>query len=195
MTYKQGSLNFKDLIFSWKLITSVKDEHGEHEVFNIEIEKDGVKIRQEFNNSVMEFDISKKIEYCLKEKMIFPQARDIIRPKMWGGYDKDINEKGKIKSYVELDLKRVYNLLYSIINDFSRYIEFLDTNPTFKDFCSNFGYDEDSRKSEKIYNSCIDYYNKIKTLNLSSDQISYFIDEVDRETETFSSDLKEEVQK
>jgi hypothetical protein len=35
---------------------------------------------------------------------------------------------------------------------------------TFEDFCANFGYDEDSRKAEKIYNAVVDEYKNVAML-------------------------------
>lgn len=35
---------------------------------------------------------------------------------------------------------------------------------TFKDFCASYGYDEDSRKAEKIYNAVCEEWNNIKML-------------------------------
>ncbi len=38
------------------------------------------------------------------------------------------------------------------------------TDETFEEFCANFGYDEDSRKAEKIYKQCVRNGKKIKKL-------------------------------
>ncbi len=35
---------------------------------------------------------------------------------------------------------------------------------SFKDFCDNYGYEEDSRKAEKIYNAVVEEWNNIKML-------------------------------
>lgn len=35
---------------------------------------------------------------------------------------------------------------------------------TFKDFCSNFGYDEDSRRAERIYRACMNEYEDLRKM-------------------------------
>jgi hypothetical protein len=42
---------------------------------------------------------------------------------------------------------------------------------TFEDFCSEFGYDTDSRKAEKTYKAVVDEYNNLKRL-YSDEQLS-----------------------
>lgn len=37
----------------------------------------------------------------------------------------------------------------------------LSGDDTFEGFCGNFGYDQDSRKAEKIYKACVKTYNKL----------------------------------
>ena len=186
MDYKKGEVKFKGLKFSWNLITTEKGTNGEYEVFNIEIEKDGIKIRQEFNNSIMENKISELMKlYPNYKTMDFIQFRNHLRTsvcKMWGGYDKGIDDKTKIKNFKEFNKKRIWWLLLSIITDFSNYIEFEEG---FSWFCANYGYDEDSRKAEDIYKKCLDYFNKIETLKLSDEQRKYFINEVSQETNLF----------
>jgi hypothetical protein len=49
--------------------------------------------------------------------------------------------------------------LYSIIACLTKY------NPeTFEDFCSEFGYDEDSKKAEKIYDTVLEEWNAVQAL-------------------------------
>lgn len=183
MKYEKGELNFKDLKFSWKLTHTKKGEHGEHEVFKIEISNGENTLFQEFNNSVMENDISKKLKnyvFSFKE----------LRPKMWAGYDEDLNNKKM--TLKEFSKKRIYWLLYGVINDFSGYIE-IDYY-SFKEFWDNFGYDEDSKKAEKIYFSCLEYYNKIQGLILNQEQREYFLNVVRSEEEEFNKLIKKEIQ-
>jgi len=197
MRYEKGNILLKGLKFNWNLITQEKGENNKyHEVFNIEIEnlKFKNKIRVEFGNSIMEAEISNKIEYAFKNKFPFIQLRDYIRPNMWAGYDEDLNNK-KIRNLNGLYQKRIYWLLLGVIIDFSSYINFEDYTPTFNYFCDEFGYDKDSRKAENIYKKCGDYAEKIRSLNLSKEQEEYFLNEARSETDIFIKDLKEEIQK
>ncbi len=82
---------------------------------------------------------------------------------------KTISEKIKglksISSYLNNEQKEIIEepRLYDIITCLTRY------DPgTFEDFCSEFGYDEDSKKAEKIYNAVRDEY--LSMCSLFSDE-------------------------
>lgn len=49
---------------------------------------------------------------------------------------------------------------------------------SFEDFCCNCGYDQDSRKAERIYNKCVKQTEKLKKL-LGSDYDRFFVAERD----------------
>ncbi|MDX9827190.1 MAG: hypothetical protein RBT73_05535 [Spirochaetia bacterium] len=53
------------------------------------------------------------------------------------------------------------SLLYSILSSISA--EY-DTSPIFKEFCADFGYDEDSRKAFSLWQRCLEHAQKLQTL-------------------------------
>ena len=53
------------------------------------------------------------------------------------------------------------SLLYSILSSISS--EY-DVSPIFKEFCSDFGYEEDSRKAFSLWQRCIEHAQKLQTL-------------------------------
>lgn len=195
MKYEEGTLNFQGLTISWKLITTETENGKTHEVFNIEFQNGKEKIRQEFHNSIMEFELSEKLKDA-RERMSYTEFLKAInsgffRPHMWAGYDEDLNEK-KLRGFDNLIKKRLWWFLYSVINDFSMYIDYNDYYD-FNWFCDCYGYDKDSRKAEQIHNSCINYHEKISSLNLSEKQRDYFLNESNQETQKFSDDLKKAI--
>ena len=60
---------------------------------------------------------------------------------------------------------------------------------SFSWFCSNFGYDEDSRTAESIFKSCQDYQSKLLSLNLNKEFLKYLEEHVQQETENFKEDI------
>jgi len=190
LEYGNFEAEFKGLVFRVKLITTAKEilKDKENEVFNVEVEHKGNKIRYEFNNSVMEKEISDLLKEWLKTNK-YP-SRDIKGFKMliskkfmWGGYD-------KVKTFKELEKERAFNLLYSVLVDLAYYMDFSEINPRYADFCENFGYDEDSRKAEKIYNKCLEMESKVLSLGITERQKEYFKNQVATETDKFNKDLR-----
>jgi hypothetical protein len=49
---------------------------------------------------------------------------------------------------------------------------------TFDEFCSEFGYDEDSRRAEKIHKACIDTYARVSALGISEDEMYVIINDI-----------------
>jgi len=190
MKYEKGEMNFKGLNFSWELTHTKKGERGENEVFKIQISNGDKTIFQEFNNSIMEKELSENIKLSKSKSYDCGFSVKDVRPKMWAGYDEDLNNKKM--TLKEFDKKRIYWLLYGIINDFSGYIE-IDYY-SFKDFCDCFGYEENNRKHEEIYKSCLKYYDAIQTLNLNQEQREYFLNVVRAEEEDFNKLIKSEIQ-
>lgn len=66
---------------------------------------------------------------------------------------------------IDIDNSMLYSILCCIHMDYY-------TPDTFEEFCSEFGYDEDSRKAEKTYLSCLKQSKKLKTV-FSEDCIDY----------------------
>jgi hypothetical protein len=54
--------------------------------------------------------------------------------------------------------------------------EAVDSLESFPDWCSNFGYDEDSRKAEAAYNECRKTLQDLRGLRLTDDQIQQLAD-------------------
>jgi hypothetical protein len=53
-----------------------------------------------------------------------------------------------------------YDVLYCVLGDAST----IENTRGFRDWCSDLGYDEDSRKAEKIYKQCLSQTAKLKKL-------------------------------
>ena len=49
---------------------------------------------------------------------------------------------------------------------------------SFEDFCSNFGYDEDSRQAERIYKACVKKVKKCENIGIYEDDLYKIIDEL-----------------
>jgi hypothetical protein len=58
----------------------------------------------------------------------------------------------------ETELKYIDNAVYCFLSDATL------GDMSFEDFCSEFGYDEDSRKSENIHKACVDLLDKFNGL-------------------------------
>jgi hypothetical protein len=184
--YEHFKLNFQGLNFEIKLLDDSanfphSDNKGLHEEFKVYVTNDKKTISFKFYNSQMEREISQIVkDYNWNFKA--GEFKKLISKKFhWGGYD-------KIKNLKELTHERIYNLFYGIIYNIS--LDLLSENESFKDFCDNYGYDFDSRKAEKIYNEVIQQNEKIKSLKLSSEQMKYFNEEANQETEKFREDVK-----
>lgn len=80
-----------------------------------------------------------------------------------------LNYAEKLKTVSKPKALKLDDVLYSLIID----ANVLDMD--FEDFCGEFGYDEDSRKAERIYNDCRKNAKKVKT----------FIDDLEGAREKF----------
>lgn len=88
--------------------------------------------------------------------------------KFWkyGNYERGVSHglgKAKTKPYPwsEWDLNKGYRepTAYDVLASITKY-----DPEDFKNFCSNFGYNEDSRTAEKVYKAVLEEYTNIKTL-------------------------------
>lgn len=91
---------------------------------------------------------------------------EYIGNKQWDADEKNNNYHNHIISVIYKGHKLSFDFWGSIMNPeikndqenaFSFYCflsDSLSSSESFKDFCSNFGYNEDSRKAEKIYKLC-----------------------------------------
>lgn len=70
-------------------------------------------------------------------------------------FDSQFNYTANKKELSESDLQ---NAFYCFVSDS------LSGKSSFKDFCSEFGYDSDSRTAEKIWRACGRLYDKLKVL-------------------------------
>ncbi len=188
-TYKNCEVTLKNLNFKVSLLDTEKEEYGEVELFKVEVTNilNGKSfLYRNFKNSVME----KKISDYLKEfsSQGIKNFKSFMNSQHWSGYD-------KIHYFQELDKKRVEYLLYSVIQDFSFYVNMSDYETTFENFCDNYGYERDSIKAFKIYQECLNFERKIKGLNLSEEQENFLINEVRSEEESFNEELKKELEK
>lgn len=67
------------------------------------------------------------------------------------------DDKQVIFDYVSEKWPEEKLLLYSVVNDAT----YAYNNDTFEDFCSNYGYSDDSIKALKLYESCKDMKEKL----------------------------------
>ena len=49
---------------------------------------------------------------------------------------------------------------------------------SFDEFCAEFGYDEDSRRAEKIYNACKDTYDRLSALGINEDEMYVIVNDL-----------------
>jgi hypothetical protein len=187
--YIKSEIVFKDLKFNISL-NVIEDKNEVFKVVITNLNNNRQIMIDNFKNSIMEYNLTQEIKeyeilkFSKRQKYPFSYfLKNCISLKGWGGYD-------QVKSLKELDQARTFNLIYSILNDFSRYVDFLEGNLSFKEFCDNFGYDEDSIKAKEIYKSCLSYYEKIVSLYLTKEQKQYFLNEAQQETDQFNKDLK-----
>ena len=88
-----------------------------------------------------------------EDKMLHNQFELEIRNMEWGNqvsrkfdwYDSQANFKAGKTAMTEEDMKYAFR---SVIEDA------ISGTMDFKDFCSEYGYDEDSRRAERIHNEC-----------------------------------------
>lgn len=189
MKYKDSEVTIKDLKFKVTFLDSdiMEDLNEECELFKVVVTNtlnNKSMVYRNFKNSVMEKRISDYIN--LYSHMGIKSFKAFMHKQMWGGYD-------KVRNFKELELKRVFYLQYSVINDFSFYINFSDYYLNFEDFALEMGYSEDSRKAEKIYKDCLEMEKKIRDLALTDEQEKFFIDKVRSEEDEFKNTLLKQI--
>lgn len=189
MKYENFKINFKGVLFEVKLLDDdalfpnslKKDKKAFCEEFKVIVTNGEKKINFKFYNSQMEREISKYLKDLGYMKYHNPTFKSWVSNSfMWGGYD-------KVKSREDLIKQRIINLFYSIINDMA--FNYFEDLSSFSWFCSNFGYDEDSRTAESIFKSCQDYQSKLLSLNLNKEFLKYLEEHVQQETENFKEDI------
>lgn len=72
-------------------------------------------------------------------------------------WDREQHVKGFVTKRKEIKDNLLYSLLSCIASDYS-------VPETFHDFCGEFGYDEDSRKAEKTFHSCLEQSHKLHSI-------------------------------
>ena len=164
LKYEHFKINFIGLDFEVKLLDNEavfpnSKDNKKIEQFKVILTHKERIINFNFYNSIMEREISKNLKLNLEQ---YPKGilkirdfRAYMKKQMWGGYD-------KVKNLKELTETRIYYLLYGIINSFA--MDRTTETDNFKFFCDNFGYDEDSRKAEKIYKAVLEEYKNVKML-------------------------------
>lgn len=188
LRYEHFKVEFKGLVIEIKLLDNKatfpnSDNKDLCEEFKISVTHKDKTISYKFYNSVMEREISDILAneiYTIN----WSQTKQYLktRPlKMWGGYDEDL------KSSKTLEYARIKHLLYSVLNCFA--LDKETETESFKFFCDNFGYDEDSIKAEKIYKAVLEMKAKIYDLKLTEKQETYFNEEANQETDKFKQDV------
>lgn len=188
LKYEHFKIKFLNLDWEIKLLDDCttfpnSDNKNLCEEFKIIVTNGDKTISYKFYNSSMEkqiSDILKQHNKNLSWGLIKSSLKtNLLR--MWGGYDKDL------KNNKTLEYARIKHLFYSVLNCFAQ--DMTTDLSSFSWFCSNFGYHEDSRKAEKIFNECVTMQDKIKSLNLNKEQIKYLEDEAQQETNDFKEDV------
>lgn len=191
--YDNFFIKFKCLDIEFKLLDDSaffpnqekKDKKEFVEEFKIIVKNKNKEIEFKFYNSIMEREISKYLKELGYVKYNNLHFKSWIKRFSWVGYDKVKNREDLIK-------QRIINLSYSVLNSIA-----MDINndlSSFSWFCSNYGYDEDSRTAEKIYKSCQELQEKLLSLNLDKEFLKYLDEEAMQETDKFKEDIIKAVQ-
>jgi hypothetical protein len=119
-------------------------------------------ITAEFQEFVKGFPFDKKdINYHGKFKINIEQKET--------GYEYNFDFYGSAfdaqKHITEMDDQDLKNALESIISDA------IAGSQTFEEFCSEFGYDEDSRSAERIHKVCEESLSKMECLGFTLDEL------------------------
>jgi len=196
LRYEHFKASLNGLTFEVKLLDDnssfpFEEKHNNIEEFKVIVTNNSNKrtINFKFYNSQMERNISENIKQNIEQypkgALKVKEFKSFMNSLMWGGYD-------KIKSLKELNEARIENLFYSILHSWA--LDMSTDITSFNDFCDNLGYDNDSRKAEKVFNAIIEQQAKVLSLWLSIEQIKYLNEEVNQETEKFSVDIKQAIQ-
>lgn len=138
------------------------------------IEKYVGQLEKEYN---LKSDAKNKKTYKLFEDGdISRKERDLkLLSKIPTGLAQQVIQKAIKAKIEELEKKQVYSKdLQGDINDKPTEYDILaaivkDNPYTFEDFCSNYGYDEDSRQAERTYNSVVEEWENISLLFTESE--------------------------
>lgn len=184
-TYYAFQFTLKGLLWKVEYNGYKEEERGHTETFKVTVAHGENSTHYNFNNSVMEWNIS---EYVKQFRARFHQSIRLLREEIsrrfsWGGYD-------KVKSLRQLEKERIERLAYSIVHDFAYYPKFTDYNRSFKEFCDNHGYSDDSIKAKKVYEACIEIHEKANSLQLTEEQLHYLENVAGHESERFEFDIK-----
>lgn len=188
LKYEHFFIKFKGLDFEIKLLddsalfpNSLKEDKNLIEEFKVIVNNKDKEISFKFYNSQMEREISLYLNNLGYVKYNNREFKSFVNRRFnWGGYDKVKNREDLIK-------QRIINLFYSILNDIA--FNYSNDLTSFNYFCDSFGYDKDSRRVEKIFNSCIELQEKLLSLNFDEKFLKYLENEVQQETEKFNQDI------
>jgi cellulose biosynthesis protein BcsQ len=128
-------------------------------------------IQAEFQEFIKGFPFDKKdINYHGKFKINIKQKET--------GYEYSFDFYGSAidaqKHITEMDDQELKNALECIISDA------IAGSDSFENFCSNFGYDKDSRTAERIYNACKESLSKMDCLGFTLDDLYNLSDELNQ---------------
>jgi hypothetical protein len=119
-------------------------------------------IKSEFQEFVKGFPFDKKDQnYHGKFKINIENVKT--------GYEYSFDFYGSAfdtqKHITEMNDQDLKNALENIISDA------IAGNDSFEEFCSNFGYDEDSRSVERIHNACKESLSKMEYIGFTLDEL------------------------
>jgi hypothetical protein len=151
-------------------------------VINVQMGQEVKAINYKFYNSIMEREISQILKEHNKNSQ-WGQIKGLLedRPlRGWGGYDKHM------ANFTKFTQERIFKLAYSILNCFANDMQQINS---FSEFCDNFGYEKDSFKAKKVFDSYAELQAKIESLKLTEKQKNFLIDIVATEEEDFNDTL------
>jgi len=155
-TYEQSAIDFlkaTDCQFSVKYVKTGKyfpDDKEDRDIYSITLKRGGRYYTFQFGQSIFHSGKYKGHKHlCLNQfgKLIFSENEyKAIKNKPGGSYTIQQAEIKPNKDFEE-------PTAYSVLSCLTKY------DPgTFEDFCSEFGYDEDSKKAEKTYKAVKEEY-------------------------------------
>lgn len=147
-----------NLIFDAKFLENnyhFQGDKDKRDIYSITLKRGARKYTFKFGQSIM-----KSQHY--KDKNIPSRLYTLNGGNLKGGYK--INDLKNYESYLEL-IQGEAPTLYDVLSCLQKY-----EVGTFEDFCSEFGYDEDSRAAYKTYKAVVKEYDKVCSL-FSNDEL------------------------
>jgi len=135
----------------WKTGKHFEDDKVERDIYDITLTREGRSWTFQFGNS-----LSHSGRFLVEGKRLHTEeeAKAFLK-KRYGAYAGGAGFKGYVK------VNKVFRepTPYDVLSVLTKY-----PSDSFSEFCADYGYDEDSRKAEKIYNAVKDEYANLERL-------------------------------